>query len=90
MKTADDAGFSASLAITILNLAPDDRAESEALLRRSLAIQESKLGREHVLMACCLQELGVSLRRAGRPTKAEDLLRRCLAIEEANLSLEGE
>lgn len=90
LKTADDAGSLASLAITILTLAPDDRAEAEALLRRSLAIQESKLDREHVLLAFTLQELGVCLQRVGRLTEAEGLLRRCLTVKETKLKLEGE
>lgn len=90
VETADDAGYLASLAITILTLAPDHRAEAEALLRRSLAIQESKLDRAQVLLAFTLQELGVCLRRAGRLTEAEGLLRRSLEIKEAKLILEGE
>ncbi|CAM9662115.1 unnamed protein product, partial [Pylaiella littoralis] len=77
-----------SLAGTILRVKPDDRDEAERLLRRCLAIKESKLGPEDVAVAHTLYELGVCALEAGRLEEAEELLRRCLAIRESKLGPE--
>eukprot|EP00752_Nemacystus_decipiens_P012273 g10879.t1 len=80
----DDEGL-VSLASTMLRLAPHDKDEAESILRRSLEIQEAKLGPENLQVAFTLHELGVCVREAGRPEEAEGLLRRCLTIREVNL-----
>ena len=80
----DDEGL-VSLASTMLRLAPGDRDEAEKILRRSLEIQEAKLGAEDVEVAYTLHELGVCVREASRLEEAEGLLRRCLAIRESKL-----
>eukprot|EP00903_Cladosiphon_okamuranus_P018859 g17347.t1 len=74
-----------SVASTIVQLTPDDRDEAEKLLRRSLTIEEPKLGREDVQVAYTLQHLGVCVREAGRLEEADHMLRRCLSIKEAKL-----
>ncbi|CAM9129863.1 unnamed protein product [Ectocarpus sp. 12 AP-2014] len=81
----DDANALNSIASTMLNLAPDDRANAEALMRRSLEIQEAKLGRDDVYVAYNLHHLGVSVHLAGRLDEAEGLFRRSLEIQEAKL-----
>ena len=80
----DDEGL-VSLAATMLRLAPGDRDEAENILRRSLEIQEAKLGPEDLQVAYTLHELGVCVREARRPEEAEGFLRRCLAIREIRL-----
>eukprot|EP00903_Cladosiphon_okamuranus_P014799 g13708.t1 len=81
----DDADNLASLAMTVLKCKPDGRDEIETLLRRSLEIKETELGREDVQVAGALHDLGVCIRQAGRLDEAEGVLARCLKIREGNL-----
>lgn len=74
-----------SLASSMLRLAPDDREEAETILRRSLEVQEGKLGADDAEVAYTLHELGVCVLEAGQLVEAEELLRRCLAIREIKL-----
>ena len=57
-------------------------ADSEPLLRRSLAIDEHVLGPHHPEVAVCLNNLGRLLQDTNRLADAEPLLRRALAIDE--------
>ncbi|CAN0159539.1 unnamed protein product [Pylaiella littoralis] len=77
-----------SLAGTIFRAKPGDRDVAEHLLRRCLAIQESKLGPEDVAVALTLRRLGSCAQEAGRLEEAEKLLRRSLAIRESKLGPE--
>lgn len=84
----DDADDLAYLASTMLTLAPDKQAEAEELLRRSLEIQEAKLGREDLGVAHTLHKLAICVGQAGKHGEAESLLKRCLGIREAKLGRE--
>jgi tetratricopeptide (TPR) repeat protein/Mrp family chromosome partitioning ATPase len=56
--------------------------EAESLYRRALAIDESRLGRDHDDIAVGLNNLGVVLQRTNRLVEAEALLRRAVTIAE--------
>lgn len=56
--------------------------ESEPLLRRALAIDEARLGRDHPHVAIGLVSLADLLSDTNRPADAEPLLRRAVAIDE--------
>ena len=58
--------------------------EAENFFRRSLAIQEDKLGHRHPDIARTLYNLGVCTQEAGRREEAVELYRRSLAIRENN------
>ena len=55
-------------------------AEAEPLYRRSLAIWEKQLGRDHPDVATSLNNLAALYRDMGRYAEAEPLYRRSLAI----------
>jgi tetratricopeptide (TPR) repeat protein len=59
-------------------------AESETLMRRALAIDETSLGPNHPIVAIRLINLAELLRETDRPHEAEPLLRRALAIDETS------
>jgi len=63
-------------------------AEAEAYLKRALAIQETKLGKEHPDVANTLNDLGVLYREQGKYAEAEPHLKRALAIYEQKLGQE--
>lgn len=84
----DDADGLAYLASTMLTWAPDKQPEAEELLRRSLEIQEAKLGRDDLGVAHTLHKLAMCVGQAEKHTEAESLLRRCLGIREAKLGQE--
>lgn len=84
----DDADSLAYLASTMLTRAPDQQPEAEELLRRSLEIQETKLGIDDLGVAHTLHKLAVCVGQAGKHGEAESLLKRCLGIREAKLGRE--
>jgi len=55
-------------------------AEAEAVLRESLTLMESRLGRDHWRVGLELTTLASTIRAQGRGEEAEALLRRALAI----------
>eukprot|EP00903_Cladosiphon_okamuranus_P018330 g16862.t1 len=85
---SDEAGSLASVASSMLAWAPDKQAQAEELLRRSLEIQETRMGGDGLEVAHTLQKLSACVRQAGRHGEAEELLRRCLEIREAKLGQE--
>jgi len=54
--------------------------EAERLCRRSLAIYEAALGRDHADVAWCLQHLASMLQQMGRHAEANELIARAKAI----------
>ena len=60
-------------------------AEAEPLYRRSLAIREKALGREHSHVAVSLNNLGTLSMDQGRYAEAGPLYERALAIREKAL-----
>lgn len=64
------------------------RAESEPLLRRSLAIAEQLHGPDHPDVARCLNNLAVAMQGMNRLAEAESLSRRALTIVESSLGPE--
>ena len=60
-------------------------AEAEPLYRRSLAIWEKQLGRDHPDVATSLNNLADLYQAMGRYAEAEPLYRRSLAIREKQL-----
>ena len=60
-------------------------AEAEPLYRRSLAIREKQLGRDHPDVATSLNNLAVLYQAMGRYAEAEPLYRRSLEIREKQL-----
>lgn len=87
-EEVDDADGLAYLALTMLTRAPEKQPEAEELLRRSLEIQEAKLGREDLGVAHTLHKLAECVGNAGKYDEAESLLKRCLGIREAKLGRE--
>ena len=57
-------------------------AIAEELLKRSLAMREKFLGREHPDVALLLQNLAGILNEQGKFAEAESLLLRCISIRE--------
>ena len=60
-------------------------AQAEPLLRRALAIYDASLGRDHLYVATCLNNLANLLQATNRLPEAEPLYRRALAIGDADL-----
>jgi tetratricopeptide (TPR) repeat protein len=63
-------------------------AEAEPLLREGLALGEKALGREHIDIAACLNNLASLLFETVRHTEAEQLYREAIAIGEKTLGRE--
>jgi tetratricopeptide (TPR) repeat protein len=60
-------------------------AETEPLMRRALAINETSLGPDHPVTAALLNNLAQLLQATSRPAEAEPLMRQTLAITEKNV-----
>ncbi|CAM9675576.1 unnamed protein product [Scytosiphon promiscuus] len=80
---ASDGTSLASVASTMLQLAPEKGDEAEKLLRQSLEIMEARHSTEHAWIAHALCRLGGCVLQAGMLGEAEELLKRSVELQEA-------
>ena len=62
--------------------------DAETLMRRALAIDETRLGEKHPDFAKELGSLAIILQDLGRPIEAEPIMRRALSISEAHYGID--
>jgi tetratricopeptide (TPR) repeat protein len=82
--TKVDSLFQGVYTLGLIHEAQQHYAESETLLRRAVALQETAIGNDHDQTAVTLDHLATVCRDQGKNSEAESLYKRVVAIREKN------